>query len=250
MVCGPSGYRVRAPGRTPEDVTTRTVMRRAAAVAGALILVVSSATNPSEALPAEVAPPTITTPVRDRAVNELLAARVERATTPPAARRAPRVRARTVKARSKPVSTPAARRAVTAKTKPARVKKARTAPVRRAGRLARAHAVVGFARAQVGDPYVYGADGPGSWDCSGLTRSAFAAARVRLPRRAASQSARGVAVSRRAARVGDLAFWGGAGHAYHVGIYLGRGWVLHSPRPGKRVQVARLWGNPSFRRLL
>lgn len=225
-------------------------MRRAVAVAGALILVVSSATNPPESRPAEATATLIAAPAPQRAVHELLAARVERATTPPAARRAPRVRARAATARSRPVSVPHTRRAKPTRVKPVRVEHARVARRGGAGRLARAHAVVRFARAQIGDPYVFGADGPGSWDCSGLTRAAYAAARIRLPRRAAGQSARGVAVSRRAARVGDLAFWGGVGGAYHVGIYLGGGWVLHSPRPGKRVKIARLWGDPSFRRLL
>jgi cell wall-associated NlpC family hydrolase len=120
----------------------------------------------------------------------------------------------------------------------------------RPARWAGARSVVAFALAQRGDPYVHGAAGPGSWDCSGLTMQAYARVGIRLPHRAALQSQRGYAVSRAQARAGDLVLWGGVGSAYHVGIYLGGGWVLHSPRPGKTVRVARLWGDPQFRRLV
>ncbi len=113
----------------------------------------------------------------------------------------------------------------------------------------RAGRVLAFARAQLGDPYRFGSTGPDSWDCSGLTRSAYARAGIRLPRQAADQSARGVAVSRSRARPGDLVLWGRVGSAHHVGIYLGRGRVLHSPKPGDTVRVSRLWGRPQFRRL-
>ncbi len=97
---------------------------------------------------------------------------------------------------------------------------------------------------------MFSASGPRAWDCSGLTKGAYARAGLRLPRQASAQSARGASVSRARARAGDLVLWGGVGRAYHVGIYLGRGWVLHSPRTGQRVRVAKLWGRPQFRRLL
>ena len=111
-------------------------------------------------------------------------------------------------------------------------------------------AVVGYARAQVGDPYIRNGAGPRGFDCSGLTMRSFSRAGVRLPHKASRQSARGRSVPRRAARPGDLVIWGGVGRAYHVGIYVGAGKVLHSPRPGRRVDVAPLWGRPQFRRLL
>lgn len=207
-------------------------MRRAAA-ASALILVISTIANPSTEPPALAAATTAPQPLAT-AVHDLHSERAERAAAPPASRLGRTVGAHAAGARTKALRPPV-------KVSPAR----RAAAVR----LARAGAVLDFARDQIGDPYRWGASGPGSWDCSGLTKGAFAAARIALPRRAASQSARGVAVSRRAARVGDLALWGGVGSAYHVGIYLGGGWVLHSPRAGYRVKVAPLWGRPQFRRL-
>lgn len=139
---------------------------------------------------------------------------------------------------------PPRRRIERARARPAA---ARALPSRQ---LTRIRSVVGFARAQVGDPYRYSGARPGGWDCSGLTKGAFSRAGVRLPHKASRQSARGHGVTRRAARAGDLVLWGGVGRAYHVGIYLGGGRVLHSPRPGRRVSAAPLWGSPQFRRLL
>jgi cell wall-associated NlpC family hydrolase len=121
---------------------------------------------------------------------------------------------------------------------------------RRVAASGSARSVIAFAMRQLGDPYVYGAAGPDSWDCSGLTAAAYARAGVSLPHRAAMQSTRGYAVPRSQARAGDLVLWGGVGSAYHVGIYLGGGMVLHSPRPGKTVRAAPLWGSPRFRRLV
>jgi len=104
--------------------------------------------------------------------------------------------------------------------------------------------VVAFAYAQLGKPYQYGADGPGGFDCSGLTMRAFRKAGVRLPHKAAGQ--RGRSVSRRAARAGDLVKWGG----WHVGVYVGGGWVIHAPKPGDRVKKSRLWGSYRIVRVL
>ena len=231
---------MRAPGRTPEVVTARTAARTAIAGATALMLIATATTNPSPAPPVQAAPIAaalvLEAPAATAAAAAALSDRVERLRQPPASRSAP---ARPVRARPAAV----ARKAV---GPAARI------PVRRAAArlVLRIRAVVGFARAQVGDPYVRNAAGPGAWDCSGLTQKAFARAGVRLPHRAAWQSARGRGVPRRAARAGDLVLWGGVGSAYHVGIYLGRGRVLHSPRPGKSVRAAPLWGSPQFRRLV
>jgi len=104
--------------------------------------------------------------------------------------------------------------------------------------------VVSFAYAQLGKPYRYGAAGPGGFDCSGLTMRAFRRAGVRLPHKAAGQH--GAAVSRRAARAGDLVKWGG----WHVGVYVGDGWVIHAPKPGDRVKKSRLWGSYRIVRVL
>ncbi|SEC89339.1 Cell wall-associated hydrolase, NlpC family [Streptomyces sp. 2131.1] len=86
-----------------------------------------------------------------------------------------------------------------------------------------AAAVVAFAQAQVGDAYVSGGTGPNSWDCSGLVQAAFRSVNVDLPRVSQSQSTAGTQVSLSNLQPGDILYWGSAGSAYHVGIYVGGG---------------------------
>ncbi|MFD2080179.1 Cell wall-associated hydrolase, NlpC family [Actinopolymorpha cephalotaxi] len=91
-----------------------------------------------------------------------------------------------------------------------------------------------FARAQLGEPYVFGAAGPSSWDCSGLTMMAWQAAGVSLPHSSRSQYAMSAKVSRSQLRPGDLVLFYSDRH--HIGLYAGNGMVLHAPRPGKSVE--------------
>ncbi|MDQ0794675.1 C40 family peptidase [Streptomyces sp. B1I3] len=86
-----------------------------------------------------------------------------------------------------------------------------------------AASVVAFAQSQVGDAYVSGGTGPNSWDCSGLVQAAFRTVGVDLPRVSQSQSTAGTQVSLSNLQPGDILYWGGAGSAYHVGIYIGDG---------------------------
>lgn len=163
----------------------------------------------------------------------------------PATARARPVRAKPVRAR------PIARRVTHRARPPERAHRAhrtarpvpRARPVRGYAR-GRASAVVAFAYAHLGAPYVFGAAGRRGFDCSGLTQAAYARAGVRLVHKAALQTGR--AVSRAAARPGDLVKWG----SYHVGVYVGGGWVIHAPKPGDRVKKSRLWGRYRFVRLL
>ncbi|MGY5634134.1 transglycosylase family protein [Streptomyces sp. UC1A3] len=98
-----------------------------------------------------------------------------------------------------------------------------------------AQRAVAYARAQLGKPYVYGADGPGSYDCSGLTMSAWAAAGVSIPRTSQAQWSGLTRVPASAVRPGDLVVYNGAGH---VALYVGNGQIIEAPRPGKAVQTA------------
>jgi cell wall-associated NlpC family hydrolase len=102
--------------------------------------------------------------------------------------------------------------------------------------------------AQIGKPYVWGADGPGSFDCSGLTQFAWGKAGVGLAHHAATQWKQGAVVSRANARPGDLVFF--YGDLHHVGMYVGKGLMVHAPRAGKPVQMARIDEMPvvGFRR--
>jgi cell wall-associated NlpC family hydrolase len=92
---------------------------------------------------------------------------------------------------------------------------------------------VSFAYAQLGKPYAWGADGPDSYDCSGLTMRAWEAAGVSLPHNAASQYNQVRHVSRDALAPGDLVFANSLGH---VGIYIGDGTMIDAPHSGADVR--------------
>jgi cell wall-associated NlpC family hydrolase len=105
--------------------------------------------------------------------------------------------------------------------------------------------VLSFLRAQVGDAYVSGGTGPNSWDCSGLVQAAFRQVGVDLPRTSQDQSTAGTAVPVSSAQPGDILYWGGAGSAYHVGVYLGGGKYLAAANPSKGVVIEDLSGYPA-----
>ncbi|BFV59510.1 C40 family peptidase [Kitasatospora sp. CMC57] len=95
--------------------------------------------------------------------------------------------------------------------------------------------ILAFAHAQLGKPYVYGATGPNSFDCSGLTLRAFGAGGISLPRTSQAQYAAGQKIARDQLQPGDLVFY--YDDLHHVGIYLGGGKLLHAPRTGKTVEI-------------
>ncbi|MGW1026638.1 C40 family peptidase [Streptomyces sp. NPDC002577] len=105
--------------------------------------------------------------------------------------------------------------------------------------------VIGFLKAQLGDAYVMGGTGPNSWDCSGLVQAAFRQAGVDLPRTSQAQSTAGTQVSLSNVQVGDILYWGGAGSAYHVGVYIGNGQYLDAANPSKGVVIQDLSGYPA-----
>jgi cell wall-associated NlpC family hydrolase len=117
---------------------------------------------------------------------------------------------------------------------PSTTPKAPQAKPRLAGTSVSAKAVA-YARAQLGKPYVYGATGPSSYDCSGLTMSAWRAAGVSIPRTSQAQWSGLARVPASAVQPGDLVIYNGAGH---VAIYIGGGQIIEAPRPGKAVQTA------------
>jgi cell wall-associated NlpC family hydrolase len=98
----------------------------------------------------------------------------------------------------------------------------------------KAEKALAFARAQIGKPYVWGATGPGSYDCSGLTQAAWKAAGVSLPRTTYDQVNAGTTVSLADARPGDLIFF--YDDISHVGLYIGNGMMIHAPKPGAYVR--------------
>ena len=106
----------------------------------------------------------------------------------------------------------------------------------------RAAAAVNYAMAQVGDSYVYGAAGPDSFDCSGLTMMAWAQAGVSLPHSSSAQYGSGSRVSADALQPGDLVFY--YSPISHVGMYIGNGMIVHAANPGTGVVVSDMYSMP------
>lgn len=120
-----------------------------------------------------------------------------------------------------PTSTPRAEAAVSAKVSSQAVK---------------------VAAAQKGIRYVYGGASPRTgFDCSGLTKYAYAKAGKKLPRTAQQQFNAAHKIAKGSARPGDLVFFGSASGIYHVGVYAGGGYIWHAPRPGKAVSKVKIW---------
>ena len=98
-----------------------------------------------------------------------------------------------------------------------------------------AQAAVDAALSQVGKPYVWGAAGPDSYDCSGLTMWAWAHAGVSLPHNSGMQYAATARVSQSDWQPGDLLFYGSPIH--HVAMYIGGGRMVEAPYSGSQVRV-------------
>lgn len=111
-----------------------------------------------------------------------------------------------------------------------------------------ANGIVSFAYNYLGTPYVYGATGPSSFDCSGFTSYVYSnAAGVAIGRTTWDQAGVGQAVSYNELQPGDLVFTYDLGH---VGIYVGGGSYIHAPQPGENVKVSPVSGFHSARRVL
>ncbi|WP_406142394.1 NlpC/P60 family protein [Streptomyces sp. NBC_01089] len=106
----------------------------------------------------------------------------------------------------------------------------------------RAARAVAFAYSALGKPYVWGATGPSSFDCSGLTQAAYRSAGVSLPRTTYTQINSGQRVSRSELAPGDLVFFYSG--ISHVGIYVGNGRMIHAPHPGAPVRLAPIGQMP------
>ena len=103
------------------------------------------------------------------------------------------------------------------------------------------NAVVDFAYGYIGSPYVWGATGPTSFDCSGFTSWVYRQHGISLSRTAQAQSQGGKAVDRADLQPGDLVFFGSStSRITHVGIYVGNGQMVHSPQTGDVVKVSSL----------
>lgn len=113
-----------------------------------------------------------------------------------------------------------------------------------------AQAAIAAARTKLGVPYVWGATGPDSFDCSGLTQWAYAQAGVRIPRTAAEQWFAGRRVDLAALAPGDLLFWAydvtDPTTIHHVTMYIGNGLMIAAPHTGTVVQIQQVYGGSEF----
>ena len=104
---------------------------------------------------------------------------------------------------------------------------------------------------QIGEPYVWAAAGPDSWDCSGLTMGAWQAGGKSLPHYSVAQYDQSTPISPGDLRPGDLVFWGDSSSPssiFHVALYAGDGMIIHAPRPGRGVELVSMyyWITPNF----
>ncbi|MGH3730102.1 MAG: NlpC/P60 family protein [Micromonosporaceae bacterium] len=106
----------------------------------------------------------------------------------------------------------------------------------------KAQKIVDFVYAQLGEPYEYGAAGPGAWDCSGLTMGAYRQVGVNLPHSSGDQYNSTGRVNRGDLKPGDLVFF--YSDLHHVGVYIGGNTVVHAPQPGEYVKKSSIDAMP------
>ena len=109
--------------------------------------------------------------------------------------------------------------------------------------------IVSTAAQYEGTPYVYGATGPSSFDCSGFTQYVFKKMGISLPRTAQQQYNAAQHISKSQAQPGDLVFMGGPDSVYHVAIYAGNNKIWTAPEPGESVKLGNMFGQTSFGRM-
>lgn len=119
-----------------------------------------------------------------------------------------------------------------------------TTPTAPSTNSSKADEAIAFARKQLGKPYVWGATGPTSYDCSGLTQAAWKAAGVDLPRTTWDQVNVGTRVSEANLQPGDLIFF--YSDISHVGLYIGGGQMIHAPHTGTVVKIAPITEMPFY----
>lgn len=105
-------------------------------------------------------------------------------------------------------------------------------------------AVLQMAKSYIGRPYIFGAAGPSSFDCSGLTQYVLGKMGVKIPRLAYQQANFGKQTSIKNIKAGDLIFWGNSSRSQgnHIAFYLGNNMILEAPRPGLSVRIRSLGG--------
>jgi cell wall-associated NlpC family hydrolase len=101
----------------------------------------------------------------------------------------------------------------------------------------RAAAAFAAGKTRIGAPYVYGATGPSSFDCSGFTQWAYAQAGISLPRTSEEQAGAGHHLTKSQLKPGDLVIMDGGSH---IGLWAGNNYILHAPHTGANVRYESL----------
>jgi len=113
------------------------------------------------------------------------------------------------------------------------------------GSGSRLAALITAAKSRIGDPYVYGADGPNAFDCSGFTGWSYRQIGISLPRSAAEQWVAGPHVSYADAQPGDVLAWAGdptaPGYVTHVALYLGNGMMISAAHTGTTIAISPVY---------
>lgn len=104
--------------------------------------------------------------------------------------------------------------------------------------------IVSLARSKLGCTYVWGAEGPSTFDCSGLVMWCHKQVGITTPRVSRDQAQSGKAVSRSNLLPGDCVFFGNPIH--HTGIYIGNGDFIHAPKTGDVVKISTLTGRSDY----
>jgi cell wall-associated NlpC family hydrolase len=117
-----------------------------------------------------------------------------------------------------------------------------------AGTSAGARAAIEYARSQLGEPYVWAAAGPDTWDCSGLTMMAWRQGGISLPHYSVAQYQQTKHISAADLQAGDLVFWGTSPNTiHHVALYIGNDQIIQAPHTGDVVKVSPLYASaPDF----
>lgn len=105
-------------------------------------------------------------------------------------------------------------------------------------------AIVNLAMKQLNKPYLWGATGPNSFDCSGFVYYVYKnAMNMNLPRKSDAQGSTGKSIRKSELKPGDIVYW-----KYpqgHVGIYIGNNKVIHASQPGDYVKISTIWTSPN-----
>lgn len=111
--------------------------------------------------------------------------------------------------------------------------------------------VIGVAEKYIGTPYCRGGQSPECFDCSGFVKYIYAQKGIDLPRTSTQQYMATKKISKSEAIPGDLVFFHyRSGYIHHVGIYVGDGKILHSPKRGQDVRISEIWtGRVAFGRM-